>query len=215
VIYNSAATGWRPGFCGLLAYGNANDIVWRWAARCAGVKHTGAGRGDGNDPSCCATVPARAARAGLRGIRIPHRRADRRVFGQPGGNRDGLRAGGRADRGRRAATCSHAYVFSRDARAMTRRARPDRLPMADTAAIWRREAKTLDDWSADRRLVGGGLGSARTCWCSATAAHRRAGDAAHVLRAPSTATASTAPAAWRLPTERALTEQTDLQELLQ
>ena len=113
VIYNSGRyrMAGRGSLAGLLAYGNANEIVCEMAREVLPVvKHTPVLAGvNGTDPFM---IPdeflRRLDRPGLLGrAELPDRRPDRRHLPrQPGRNRHGLRAGGRADRPARASsTC--------------------------------------------------------------------------------------------------------------
>ena len=107
VIYNSGRyrMAGRGSLAGLLAYGNANEIVVEMAAEVLPVvSRTPVLAGvSGTDPFLITDRFLRElTRPGLRRHpELPDRRADRRgVPGQPRGDRDGLRAGGRPHRGR-------------------------------------------------------------------------------------------------------------------
>ena len=173
VIYNSGRyrMAGRGSLAGLLAYGNANEIVVDMAREVLPVvRHTPVLAGvNGTDPFYDPdTFLPELRRIGLlRRAELPDRRADRRgVPGQPGGDRDGLRPRGRADR---RAPASHdllttPYVFSADeARAMTE-AGADiivaHMGLTTGGSIGAETAKTLpesveliDEWSAAARAV--------------------------------------------------------------
>ena len=107
VIYNSGRyrMAGRGSLAGLLAYGNANEIVVEMAAEVLPVvRHTPVLAGvNGTDPFMITDRFLRELRrSGLRRHpELPDRRPDRRsVPGQPGRNRDELQPGGRAGRRR-------------------------------------------------------------------------------------------------------------------
>ena len=114
VIYNSGRyrMAGRGSLAGLLAYGNANEIVVDMAREVLPVvRHTPVLAGvNGTDPFYLPRpFLAELAAAGLRRrAELPDRRADRRgVPPEPRGDRDGLRPRGRDDRARPASsTCS-------------------------------------------------------------------------------------------------------------
>ena len=134
VIYNSGRyrMAGRGSLAGLLAYGNANEIVCEMAHEVLPVvKHTPVLAGvNGTDPFMIPdAVPAAADRPRLlRRAELPDRRPDRRHLPrQPRGNRHGLRPRGRADRARpRARPADHAL----------------RLQRGRTRATWPRPAPT-------------------------------------------------------------------------
>ena len=107
VIYNSGRyrMAGRGSLAGLLAYGNANEIVMEMAAEVLPVvKRTPVLAGvNGTDPFCLMDVFLRRAQDhGLcRRAELPDRRHHRRHLPrQPRGDRHGLRTGGRHDRRR-------------------------------------------------------------------------------------------------------------------
>ena len=112
VIYNSGRyrMAGRGSLAGLLAYGNANDIVCEMAHEVLPVvKHTPVLAGvNGTDPFMIADEFLRALdRARLLGHpELPDRRPDRRHLPrQPRRDRHGLRPRGRVDRARTRSTC--------------------------------------------------------------------------------------------------------------
>ena len=135
-----AAIAWpgRGSLAGLLAYGNANDIVVEMAREVLPVvRHTPVLAGvNGTDPFLMrTTVPARAARPRLRRHpELPDRRTHRRHLpGESRGDRDGLRPRGRAGRRRaRRGSAHHALRLLR-----RRRPRDDRAPApTSSSATW-------------------------------------------------------------------------------
>ncbi len=223
VIYNSGRyrMAGRGSLAGLLAYGNANEIVVEMAAEVLPVvRHTPVLAGvNGTDPFMLADHFLRElADLGLRRHpELPDRGPDRRrVPGQPGGDRHGLRAGGRPGRRRpRRTTCSPRPTCSsrrrpRDGRGRRRHHR-GHMGLTTGGAIGAETAKSLDDcvalideWAAAARDVRADV--LVLCHGGPIA---MPDDAAYILRTPKHCHGFYGASSMeRLPTEQALTAQT-------
>ena len=183
VIYNSGRyrMAGRGSLAGLMAYGNANEIVLDMAREVLPVvKRTPVLAGvNGTDPFMITRrLPAPAGRARLlRGAELPHRGPLRRDDPRPArGDRDGLRPRGRDDPGRpRARPADHALrVLGAERGGHGQGGRRHRgVPPGphDRRRHRRRDRAQAHGLRPARRVVGGRgpVGERRTSSCCATA----------------------------------------------
>ena len=211
VIYNSGRyrMAGRGSLAGLLAYGNANDVVVEMASEVLPVvKHTPVLAGvNGTDPFYQPdSLPSGAHTTRLlRRAELPDRRPDRRGLPpEPGGDRNGVRPRGRDDPGRIAARHADDALRVQRRRRHGHGRRGRRHHRVSHGSHHRREHRRRDRADARRLCRAGRLPgrqrrgrSARTSSCCVTAGRSRCPTTPPTSCSGRRAsTASTGPPAW-------------------